>query len=147
MYSFKEYSASAEIQQIKYLWKNRLFFFFLVKSEVLGKSYHIDLYIMKDWPLLRIGISLCHLHERGLSWEIFSKRIALLFSSQLKMSFNMTGCINISFDIAKIQSRGLVYLFLWILGNHKQHDDPKKQSFWNSINKKKMKRSKVGLSL
>lgn len=147
MYSFKGYSASAEIHQIKYPWKRQRLIFF-VKSEFLGKNYHIGLYITQNWPPLRTGIPVCHLHERGLCWEISSKRIAWLFSPPLKMSFNTTGYINISFDTTKIQSRGLVYFFLWILGNHKQHYDPKKQTFWNmSINRKKMQRSKAGLSL
>jgi hypothetical protein len=43
--------------------------------------------------------------------EIFSKRIAWLLSSQLKMSFNVTGYIDVNFEDTKIQNRDLSTYF------------------------------------
>lgn len=121
-----------------------------VRSEFLGKNSYFDLYVMQIRPLLKIGTSGQFV---TCTWgdcvgEIFSKRVAWLFSFQLKMSFNVTGYIDVSFERAKIQSRRLLYLFLWISNNHKQHYNPKKQTFkmW-MLKRKKWKDLKQEITL
>lgn len=121
-----------------------------VRSEFLGKNYYFDLYVMQIKPLLKIGTSgqFVTCTWRDYAGEIFSKRIAWLFLFQLKMSFNVTGYIDVSFERAKIQSRRLLYLFFWISNNHKHHYNPKKQTFkmW-MLARKKLKGLKQEITL
>lgn len=91
-----------------------------VRHKVLDKNYHFNLYVIQSSPLLKTGTSgqfVTCTWERIMHGRSLVKWIPWLFSSQLKMSFNVTGYIDVRFERAKIQSRRLVCLFFCILSN------------------------------